>query len=253
MKKILYILGGCLLLLAACKKSEIPHYNASKDIYFSVTDGLGVIQDTTNFSFAFTTNTNDTIVRLRVRGLGSMSTQDREYSVSVIDTAQAAAKQGTHFQLPAKLVMPAGQLETILPVTLHKTTDMETKMFSVTLQLVPNQNFDTSLQYAVIDNTLKKKRYVLRHVVTVTNMLNVPKTWMVEYFGPFSKKKLLLMSEMIPMKLEEFNPPDISIFPIGQYRYIASFMKRYLEDNELAGHPITEEDGSPMVLGIWAN
>ncbi|MCW3462950.1 DUF4843 domain-containing protein [Chitinophaga nivalis] len=250
MKKIY----GWLWLLAAvaCKSTDITPYPNNNDIYFSVVNTSGVTQDTTPVTFAFTPATTDTIVPLLIRAVGPVADYDREFKLKIVDTAAAAAKQGVHFFLPAKTIMPAGKVVTTLPVLLHKTAEMASRAYSITLTLEPNENFTTNLPFAVIDNTLKTKRSILKHVVIVEDQLNMPKVWEVNYLGVFTKKKILLMCSEIPMKLSDFNPPNKNDFPLGKMYYVSSFMKRYLDDHALAKDTIREENGDLMKMGKYA-
>ncbi|NSL88856.1 DUF4843 domain-containing protein [Chitinophaga solisilvae] len=250
MNRILYCIM-LLLLMQACKKSEIPFYSGSSDIYFSVINQQSRLSiDTTAITFSYNPERNDSVILLPVRILGPVSPQERAFRCVVIDTAKAAAKAGVHYDLPAAFVIPANAVSTTIRMVLHKTADMQQQNFSVRLQLEANEHFTTNLKYAVIDRVNDRKVFLQQHVVVINDMLSKPPDWLDDYYGVFTAKKLRLMCSILELPLNKFAGPVNSI-EISYTRFYANTLKLYLKDMELAGTPVMEEDGSPMKLGKY--
>ncbi|WP_212001787.1 DUF4843 domain-containing protein [Chitinophaga sp. HK235] len=251
-KNIRYItaIAAGLLLTAACRKAEIPVYSTTNDIYFSVVRDY-VTYDTTIVTFAYTPATNDTIMQLLVRALGTPAGHERTVSYRVIDTSASAATAGSQFEVPSKIVIPAGSVNCYLPVKLHKTPEMAKRTFSVTLQLENNNDFSTRLGVWVKDKTNNKFVSLVRHVIIVDNKLNKPdKGWYDDFYGPFTAKKMMLMSDLLEMSILELYIKVGAADP-GATNFYANYLKNYLKDMEAAGTPVMEEDGTPMKLGKY--
>ncbi|MBC9911527.1 DUF4843 domain-containing protein [Chitinophaga varians] len=247
-----YIAGTALLLffLAACRKADIPFYSTDDDVYFSVVRDF-VTYDTTIITFAYTPATTDTTVVLKVATLGIPVNRERSVSYRVIDTSANAASLHTHFELPARLVVPAGGVNCNIPVVMHKTPDMSKRTFSITLQLEPNEDFHTRLKVLVKDKNNNLFTSLVRHVIIVDNKLNKPaKGWYDDFYGPFTTKKMLLMSELLELSVQELYNKVTNADP-GATTFYANYLKIYLKDQEAAGTPVLEDDGTPMKLGKY--
>ncbi|MBC9931079.1 DUF4843 domain-containing protein [Chitinophaga qingshengii] len=247
-----YIAGtaAMLLLMASCRKAEIPTYTTSDDIYFSVVRDY-VTYDTTIVTFAYTPRTTDTTMYLKIAALGKPAGRERNVSYRVVDTAANAAVLHKHFELPAKLAVPADSVSCYLPVVMHKTEDMSKRTFSITLQLEPNNDFQTRLQLLVKDKNNNRFTSLLRHVIIVDNKLNIPdKGWYEDFYGPFTSKKMLLMGELLELSIQDLYNKIGSADP-GATRFYANYLKTYLKDMEAAGTPVQEDDGTLMKLGKY--
>lgn len=251
-KHLRYITGTAagLLLLASCRKAEIPFYQTDDDVYFSVVRDF-VTYDTTIVTFAYTPSTTDTTMVLRVATLGKPVNRERNVRYRVIDTSSSAATLHTHFDLPDKLVVPADSVNCYLPVVMHKTPDMAKRTFSITLQLEPNDDFHTRLQMLVKDKTNNRFTSLVRHVIIVDNKLNKPaKGWYDDFYGPFTTKKMLLMSTLLELSVQELYTKISNADP-GATNFYANYLKTYLKDMEAAGTPVLEDDGTPMKMGKY--
>ncbi|NLR64366.1 DUF4843 domain-containing protein [Chitinophaga varians] len=241
--------AGLLLSMSACRKAEIPSYATGNDIYFSVVRDY-VTYDTTVVTFAYTPATTDTVVKLRISALGVPAGRERSVSYRVIDTAANAARARTQFELPASIAIPADSVNTYIPVVMHKTPDMTTRTFSITLQLEPNNDFQTRLQVLVKDKNNNRFTSLVRHVILVDNRLNKPDRWYDDFYGPFSGKKLTLMSKLLEIPIQELYTKITNADP-GTTSFYANYLKTYLKEMEDAGTPVLEDDGTPMKLGKY--
>nr|WP_295873899.1 DUF4843 domain-containing protein [uncultured Chitinophaga sp.] len=251
-KHLRYIAGTAagLLLLASCRKAEIPFYETDNDVYFSVVRDF-VTYDTTIVTFAYTPSTRDTTMVLRVATLGKPVGRERNVRYRVIDTSANAATLHTHFDLPANLVVPPDSVNCYLPVVMHKTPDMAKRTFTITLQLEPNDDFHTRLQVLVKDKTNNRFTSLVRHVIVVDNRLNKPdRGWYDDFYGPFSTKKMLLMSSLLELSVQELYSKIAKADP-GATNFYANYLKTYLKDMEAAGTPVLEDGGTPMKMGKY--
>ncbi|SKA07379.1 protein of unknown function [Chitinophaga eiseniae] len=247
-----YLAGTALLLLllAACQKADTPFYSTDDDVYFSVVRD-NVTYDTSIVTFAYTPATEDTTVVLKVATLGVPVKHERIVSYRVVDTSANAAVLHTHYELPARLVVPADSVNCYIPVVMHKTPDMAKRTFSITLQLEPNDQFHTRLQVLVKDKNNHLFTSLVKHVIMVDNKLNKPaRGWYDDFYGPFSTKKMLLMSELLELSVQELYTKLTNADP-GATNFYANYLKIYLKDMEAAGTPVLEDDGTPMKLGKY--
>jgi hypothetical protein len=253
-KYIKTIVSCCIIALAfsACETKEIGTFSGKDVIYFQwAVDGREVASqkiDSTAISFALELPTEvlDSLVLVPVKVQGFTSTEDRSVSVSIMESS--TAEQGVHFTVADNIVIPANEYVGYVPVTFNRTEDMKEQIYSLKIQLLENENFETTLfgtdtNYGNSDKTLSYTEFE----ITVSDMLTEPDRWysLEKYIGAFSVKKFYLFAEVNQMDL-----PNYNVIPVwGEfYGHIAVF-KAYLEAQANAGTPVLEEDGSLMTLG----
>ncbi|SIO51425.1 DUF4843 domain-containing protein [Chitinophaga niabensis] len=247
MKKIiLYIL---LFLTASCQRSEIPLYSGTAGIYFEVynepTAGVYVRVDTSVLTFAYHPEKTDSIFALSIRVKGDTVPKDRQFSIKVIDTSANAAKAGIHYEaFPTTAIVPAGKASVLLPVKFLKHRDMQVKTFALCIQLLENENFKTDLPQLYVPDT---KKYISAtvHTILVDDALARPKYWLDGYLGPYSRKKYVLLCQLLDIPVATLN----NTISVGTVKYYGNFMKNYLADEAAAGRIVYEEDGSVMKMG----
>lgn len=253
MKKNIYLIFSVMLLgsiFSSCKKG-LKDFDGASGIYFlravvrpTVTSPL---LDTTAVSFGFAApTTKDSTLLLPIMISGPIANVDRSYKLSFDPSSTAVLNQ--HFQiLNPQLVIRANQVIDTLKVKLLRTPDMLTQTYSLVLKLESNDNFKTTIrdQY---DPTTGKQINLINHRITFSDLLVKPKAWLDAYLGPFSRKKLYLMGEVLELK-------DLSVLDDrkqtnpGKLIYYGSFMQRYLNEMELNGKTVLDEDKSKMVMG----
>lgn len=239
----------------ACQEDSIDTFSGDDNIYYTwAMNGspysFGEKVDSTAVSFAYTlSDVTDSIFRIPIGIQGKISEQDRKVSVRIMEESTAIA--GTHFSIPTDIVIPAKSLFGTIPVTLFRAADMKTDVFSIKLQLQANENFSTEI-WGDIDtgNNSDRKLSYKDFELTVSDIFTVPAAWnkLQLWLGPFSVKKLLLLAEVNEMPI-----PNFEVFPsYGDMIVWKDVLKAYLMDMDDAGTPVLEEDGSKMVLGIYA-
>ncbi|WP_298711773.1 DUF4843 domain-containing protein [Chitinophaga sp.] len=246
MKKILSILTGALLL-GSCQKSEVPFYDGPSSVYFDVyrevNPGTEYLADTSIVSFGFAPKLNDSTITLRIRTQGDTTNAPRRIDFRVVDTAANAAR-AEQYQLPASVEIPAGKNFALLNVIVRKTPDMQEKNFTLTLELMPNDKFQTPVKDAYV-SARGRNVNIKSHVLVLNDIISRPRYWMDPLFGPFSRKKLLLICEVLDLPVGLFDT-QVSY---GNMRFYGRFVRNYLEAEAKAGRTVLEEDGSEMKMG----
>jgi hypothetical protein len=103
----------------------------------------------------------------------------------------------------------------------------------------------------VKDKNNQRYTSLVRHVILVDNRLNKPaKGWYDDFYGPFSTKKMLLLSELLELPVQELYTKITNADP-GATTFYANYLKTYLKDMEAAGTPVLEDDGTPMKMGKY--
>ncbi len=247
MKKLIYSLSAIsLIVLSQSCEKPIETYSGKPSIYFNdagrVTQSFDPSKDSTAVSFSLA-KSKDSIINMVIATTGAMSTQDRPYALIVNPNSTAIA--GTHYELLTKTfsIKKNKVLDTV-KIKFFRTADMQAKEFTLNFDLQNNDNFETIMNYKVINAAGKKLSYV-SYRWFVNDIIKKPRRWLDSYLGPFSRKKLLLMVEVLNANPEKM---DTSI-GIPEMLALGKFMQRYLNDQRVAGNTILEEDGSAMIMG----
>ncbi len=245
-KNILYLI---LLLTASCQRSEIPLYSGTAGIYFEIykepSPGVYLRVDSSILTFAYDPAKTDSIFTLSIRVKGDTVSKDRQFRIKVIDTAANAAKPGIHYEaFPTTAIVPAGKAQMVLPIKFLKHADMQIKTFALCIQLLENENFKTDLPQLYVPDT---KKYISAtvHTVLVDDALARPKYWLDGYLGPYSRKKYVLLCQLLDIPVTTLN----NTVSVGTVKYYGNFMKTWLADEAAAGRIVYEEDGAVMKMG----
>lgn len=243
MKKIFFYCVFPIVFLTACKKQGLITYNSDNSIYFAQTI-LSTPVNSATISFAFAGgNTLDSVIRLYVAVTGTTTAQDRPYSL-VVDKDSSTAKAGVHFVEPAVTQsIKAGTVRDTVYLKLLRTADMLDSNFTIIFRLKPNEQFNTAMEFKMISAS-RRLNYTV-YTVNVNDVLQKPARWVDGYVGVFTRKKLLLMCELLnitPTYLDK----DASVADMNFY---GRFMQRYLNQMAANGNPVFEINGSRMVMG----
>ncbi|WP_443937784.1 DUF4843 domain-containing protein [Pedobacter sp. MW01-1-1] len=253
MKSIHYISTVLFAVLAitACKKESPLIYEAKSEIYFQQAEKAvtRLPKDSTAISFALVTY-NDTVTKVVIAATGAKSEVDRTYKLTV--DPLSTAKEGSDYdQLPSTFTIKKNMLTDTLAIKFHRTAAMlpaanATEPFYLTLflNLESNENFENTLKDDAV-NGLSKTKYRF----FVNDQIIRPIGWVDICFGVFSRKKLLLMSDVLGITPAYLNQKGLAL---GETLAYGRFMQRYLADQILAGNTIKEEDGRTMSMGTLA-
>jgi hypothetical protein len=247
MKKYSLLLFSLVFLFSACKKTDLKVYDGDTNIYFSKAALVSSPFDSLLVTFAFQPQITDSLVKVPVQITGAPSDKDRAYKVAV-DASSSTAKAGVHFEaLPPTFTLPAGKVADSVRVKLLRTPDMLNDTFSLVLELQPNENFQAGMVDKIANATTGQKLSYTKFKILVTDVLSRPKLWLDTYFGTFTRKKLLLMSDLLGFPVDALNTTSTTI---SQVIYWAKYMQLYLNEKKAAGQTVYEDDGTtPMMMG----
>jgi len=241
----------------SCEEEEIATFSGKDVVYFQwALDGVdnyaGAQIDSANVTFAYSlpTQLTDSIIKIPVKVQGFSSNESRTVNVRIMD--KSTAEKGIHFEMPDEIEIPANEFIALLPVKINRTADMKLENFSLHIELISNEYFETSLVGEnQSDNRVSALKYNQFEVV-MNDILSAPIIWsqfLHYYLGDFSAKKLYLFAEVNGYdSVPDFNPPPSVPVLFGQ---IATF-KAYLLEQKAAGTPVLEDDGTEMELGPYA-
>lgn len=242
MKCILYtLLIGSLL---SCKREPLMTYNAEDNIYFN----FGAYQDTLDFTFAYAGSTvTDTIIKIPIAVTGVSTAVDRSFELMTDPSSTAIAD--THYALPP-LVIAAGNVVDTLRILFKRTADLTTRSKILKLQLKPNANFNTAIQYKI--HPFYDTISMLSFAISFSDILIAGPYWgtnYARYFGTFSVKKMKLINELLNMPLDFWAVMPTDGAHYTQAEYYAATTARYLAEQAASGNIIVDEDGIPMQMG----
>lgn len=256
MKKIalLSVVFLSILGFTSCSEEKIQTFKDTDNIYFSpavfpyvTVNGVELVTaDSTGFSFGFDDSTiKERVYRIPVRVQGNMSNVDRKIKVT-IDPMSTAVK-GTHFTLPENIVMRAGKVVDTIAVTVLRTPDMKTNLFTLVLNLEENEAFTTKMKTKVINVLTQKTMSFTRFKLSFDDKFSQPMGWFDPFLGKFSAKKFFLMCDLLNLDPAIFKQrPGSPGIGIADLQYFQNFMKRYLADQKASGNTIYEENGTEM-------
>lgn len=238
--------------LVSCEKSELMTYEGVDNVYFAPSMYLSATRrDSTNVSFAyFKGNISDTLISVPVSCMGKISDKDREFKVEV--NPVSTAKAGEHFDLISGTVILANSSIGMVQVRVKRSPDLLQKKVLLVLTLSPNENFQTNMPSVLTDIKNDVSISAINYRIFITDMLEKPARWLDTYLGAFSRKKCLLVCELLEITPSWLNgDPDESgaTISIAQQIFYGTYTQRYLSDQAAQGNVILEDDGSPMVMG----
>lgn len=248
MKKLNYLFVLIVLSFISCEK-ELEKYNGKPTLYFEEAGRLPafnseVIKDSTVMSFSLT-KSQDSIVNMVVSVIGEKVNMDRSYDLKINSASDAI--EGVHYEFLEKtFVIKQNQLRDTVSIKFHRLTEMQTKTFLLSFDLVNNENFSVDMVDKLLNKTTGKRHSYINYRWFVNDIVKKPGRWLDGYFGTFSRKKLFLMVEVLGIEAAYLDA-NVSIAESVAY---GKYMQRYLNEQRVAGNTIYEEDGTTvMVMG----
>lgn len=169
MKKNIFYVFMLAMLLSACKKNNITTYESTDNIYLNYFDKDGVF-DTSAVSYSFSTSpglAKDT-VWVPVVVSGKRENRDRQFILSVVDTATTAVKDKHYEPLKPFYTMPADSGKIKVPLIIKNIDqDLSGKSVALTFRLTGNADFKQDLPVK-----LRSKKLIF------SNRLEKPSWWM---------------------------------------------------------------------------
>jgi len=237
------------LILSSCKTSELDTFSAKESIYFmNAMQKIRYIDPTDSVTISFgylPAEQTDSISLIDIAVTGTRVPKERSFILEV--DPQSKAKQGVHFEfVNNRFILPADSLHIAIPVKLNRVEEMKSTNFDLILRLKENENFNTDIPYY---NITSKKLDMIKRRIYINDILVPPITWLSAYLGDFSKKKLLLMADLLNISnLNDLN--DLNKTSISKLVFYANYMQRYLNEMEAKDMTVYEADEkTPMIMG----
>ncbi|MNK99429.1 hypothetical protein D3C87_1198220 [compost metagenome] len=169
MKKNIFYIFLLGIFLAACKKSNITTYESADNIYLNYYDKDGVFDTAAvTYSFAASPGLAKDTVWVPVIVSGRRQSRDRQFTLTVVDTATTAEKDKHYEPLKPFYVMPADSGKIMVPVII-KNIDaaLSSKSVALTFRVMGGTDFSEGLPVK-----LRTKKLVY------SNRLEKPSWWM---------------------------------------------------------------------------
>jgi hypothetical protein len=242
MKHVIYRAIAALFLLASCEQNELMEFAGNGSVYFfeQEASGYGTFLAVTekNFSFAILDNAvTETEARVKVRLMGSVVDRDRAFRARVVPDSTTAI-EGTHYRLHDGL-LPAGELEASLPVTLYRAPGLKNEAVKICLEIMPTDDLDVGLNAG---------NYFTLHV---GDFFMKPATWTFfvdAYFGLYCDNKYRFIIDVLgitefPMTRGNTPPEDGSYTPPQMQGFNYRLVTAYEEYRKTNG-PIWVDDNA---------
>ena len=248
MKNKIIIFGFCLLIsgliFPGCEEKVVDQFDAEPSLFFyNGNYNLAGESQLGSYSYSFfyieSSVTQDTLwVDVRLNGF----TPDEDYPISLVqlnegDSAAVAGKHYVAFDDPSmqeELIMPAGNISTLIPIVINKTEDLEIKEFTLEFGFEANNYFVAGIE----DPST--------FTITMTAMAVKPPAWDHYYdvaFGEWGQEKMKFLIDYVG-----FTDFTISLSSFDLYRYYNLKARAALEEYEAENSPIYENDGVTKVI-----
>lgn len=168
--KISRIFNLSLLLITiisfnGCKEDELMRFNTDTNyIQFAITE-----DDSIAFSFLQYPDMDIVDYEVEVEILGIPYTEKTAFKVSV-DSESTTAIEGVHYTLPSEVYFEEGSYNSVYPITLYKTNDMDSVTYSLVLQI---ENLNDDALVGVNKTAL----------ISINNRLTKPDWWVETYYS----------------------------------------------------------------------
>ena len=233
MNKIIFFIFSCLNFgLSGCEQ-KIDTWSG-KDVAY-----VDMEADSTLVSFIYI-NTDVDTVQVRVQVMGNIP-EDQPRYVDVKVKAENATVGTDYEAIENRYTIEGGNIFCTIPVVLKRPADQTIK--AVEIELMENEYFHLYYLEDVLTSGSDIKYTKTKHRIVFHNIMKEPPaTWNEYYFGNFTVKKFETICEVMEISRDQFF--SYSYMSFGRIRFIASYMKDYLER-----FPIPDEDGKNMKMG----
>lgn len=148
-------------------------------------------------------------------------------------------------------VIPAGEAEVTIPITLMRRDDLHLCKRSFKVRLIENQTlkflFSRSLPEYDAEGTLSWRPIDFQRVIRMDESFPVPTWWFVRgqpYFGNWSQKKAMLICDVMNIDRERWMADELQA---GYLRFCGQYMQQYLNEQAALGNVIYEDDGETVM------
>lgn len=239
-----------LLFFAACKKDKLMTYEGVRSLHFKMQDNSTDKLDSIPVNLAYLPDEiTDITVEVLVELMGPILDDGLEYEVE-IDAENTSLPQSS-YSFEGKYIFPRGKNVDTIRINLKEIA--QGRVEKLALRLKSNSNFQNdTFQTSLSDNLSNRLQFYF------SNVLEIPTGWSTDplgdlYVGVFSKKKLLLLSELaIQITGDDMWTAEkiSSSFMVNRSSF-GSFLNDYLQSMREKGTPVLEKNGSLMKAGPY--
>ncbi|MDE6370018.1 MAG: hypothetical protein K2K92_00845 [Duncaniella sp.] len=273
---------------AACQH-DLDTYEGENGMYFSTTyDGAETLSDTIDVSWGMKNSSiTSQEIHLTVKLFGHVSTVDRAFEIvvekaptyvpnkpkddddddgSVVTTPSTPsvtlpgttpevtptvdAIEGVDYVVAStRFVMPAGQAEVDIPVTLIRHPDLPKARRSFKIRLIETPElkfiYTRSLPEYDEEGEVVNRPMDFQRVIRMDESFPIPSWWIHRgqpFFGDWSQTKAILICDVMNIDRERWMAPEA--LQRGYLKFCGQYMYKYLQEN-----PHYEDDGTLMELG----
>lgn len=286
MKKILsYISLAVLAVFAASCQKDLDTYEGENGMYFdTLYNGAATLSDTIEVAWGMKNSSiSSQQINLVVKLFGNTAPYDRSFDIVIeeapnyvsrykpsTDTDEDAddaddtttvepvedttiptepAEEGVDYIVAgSSFVIPAGEAEVKIPVTLLRRDDLHLAKRSFKVRLIENNElkflYSRAMPEYEEDGTLTWRPMDYQRVIRMDEAFPMPSWWYVRgepYFGDWSQTKAMLICDVMNIDREQWMADEI---PAGRLRFCGQYMHNYLLEN-----PHYEDDGTLMEMG----
>ncbi|WP_205511274.1 DUF4843 domain-containing protein [Longitalea arenae] len=245
--KHIYLPVFLILLVIACKKSELTSYTQPDMIYF-YKDHYLTNKDSIVYSFAVKSNSlqADTI-RIPMRIMGVAAGHDRSVHIQAVADSSTASPE--HYTILPTTVK-AGEFTTNLSLLVHRKADLKTNELRLLLEIAASEDFLPGVYHSASSPSMGGGS--VRFPVRINDYLTKPLNWdtfMTFYFGSYSQVKYKLVID-VTGRTEFPNSGDDRLTP-SEMTYFGKACAYYLEEyNKTNGTKLTDETGQEITFPL---
>lgn len=243
-------------LLYSCKESNLityPEESGGNNIYFlEKFDSKASDSLMRPISLGLTPESvKDSLLTIVVQTTGIISDQDRKFRVEANDTSSMV--RGVHYDILNDPIIPANETSGNISIILYRTADLLEKRAYLKLELKDNEHFQTGIK--TITNVTHIQDLLSFHIY-LDDLFPVPylwtsysgKTFIINQWGEYSRKKVELMLEVLQANPEIFYDANLIVQP-GTVVGYASYMKFWLSREKLEGRIYYDDQGKEILMG----
>lgn len=223
----------CFAIFWSCQ-DEVEEYYGKQGIYFYAKDTKNKVTEQTELPFALT-EANDSLLRIRVKVLGTPASFNREFKVKIVED-ETTTVNGDYSNFVNTYTIPADSIYGYVAINFHKQSSLKDKSRMLTIEILPNKYFDISMKVFKAYSSSDPIN-VLKHKIKVSDeMIQLP-GFNTFFLGDYSKKKLDIVCQLFNIKWTVFlkKLDYVVIKAMGQN------LDRYFKKMQKEGTPIYEE------------
>lgn len=242
-----------LLLIAslyqACQYTEVEGYEGGSSVYFSIS------KDSMSYSWGtIDGDITEQVLRLPIYLFGQVKNYDRTLKIRTVlcEIDSVRAEINIDFRpVPTEVVLPADTNRTNLEITLLRTAALtkHDRVFKVVIE--EDDQFDSEYNWRKDDEGMP---YFIGHSMTIIMNENFTRPWwwreVDANFGVWSATKADLICRLCDVSREEFIGSDV--IPEFRMKFYGKKVQEYLNEQNVLGKPVMDEDGTRMTMGVNA-